>query len=681
MIKSDNIKMHLSKQICVFISLYFILGTVFSQQLNYSDQIIEIRNPQLKDGVKRAGESGVLFTSEIKFTYSSEQIKGAQDSQDPHEYYFFLNITDQKGNKVFYPSAIPDKLKKSLTRDEYVMLTADKTEYQYLRIFIPYNRLRLKEGLHSLNFKLECCNNSGTFYFRKLTESSINVKQPVVYVAQIGISHAEIIEDQYDMPGSKIPIIGLFVGGDKSKSGQGLPDAGWKVKVGGDIIFESPVTSNTFQVPEGVSSFRIAKGDPLEIQIIDEDYFKSDEVLGSIQFQMNEDHGRIDKKNISFGKIRNATLYYQQTKEPELKKLTVTHSPKKHNGVSGIEISVNYEIDKLIKDDAISFRPVFKDTLGNIHVPDFIKLVSGQLEVGKTGLLKTSTNGEYQQVFFIPHYSIMGNAFPGIEFYMDGYDIKIMDVFSPQKTPVIQSKVSDVKITTEGIEEVSYKGYWGLKIPINIEIPEMYYEDKDFTQLIHTITVKNGAGYDITDSIMVVSLKEETSLKNFQLRKINKNKILFIPYSKCFSTNESTNIQIQYKTRFWDSGVLIGDEKIMQSVKNPMLIHPDPFLISMKFSRKNIEYYYFKVFHGNNEVFQSEKVQGEKLQKIIDLRTEFVCLYDDFTIEVRGVDYFAEDKKIYRYSFTPFLLSKNVFPPFDTPKGFKSFKVSRKKIK
>lgn len=681
MTKSGNTRILSIKFFSACICMLLAYGSAPAQQVSYKDQVINVRNAVIKDGVKRAGESGILFTSEVQFTYTSEQVTGAQDSQDPHEYYFFLDIHKKDGDEVFFPSDTPDRLKKSFTKDEYVKLTADQPDWQYLRIFIPYNRIRLKEGVYELEIELAACNNSGTHYFHQLYTTPLTIRQPVMYIAKIGVEEGMITEGQYDLPGKKIPIIGLFLGSDKSKNGQGLPDAGWKVKIGGDIVFESPVTSNSFVVPAGSSSFRIAKGDPVELQFIDEDYFKSDEVLGNMDFKMAEDQGKIEKKNIRLGKIYNASVYYQQTREPELSDTRVTFTKTQYRGVTGIEIKTSYTINSLLRGDSVGLRPVFRDDRGNIRLPNHIKLVNVKLSLSKSGFMVDQENGTKEQTIFIPHYAIIGNHYAGTEFFMDGYGIKIHDAYSKTKTPPVESRVKDVTVTAGELSEVSYKGFWGVKIPLQINVPDMYYEDLDYTQLTHSIIVKNSDGYDITDSVLVVSLKEDENLRNFQLRKITKDKILFIPYARCITGNHPSDISIQYKTRYWKEGILIGDEMLKFEIKDPMLVKPDLFQLSLKYRKKNVEFYTYRILHGNQVIYQSEKLQKEKVKKVFDFSNRYFCMYDDISVEIYTIDYFNVEKKVYTYKFTPYLLSKNVFPPYDTPKGVKGFKLIRKKNK
>gem|GEM_PF-6353312 len=681
MIRYVNIDLTWTKALFAVLAAWICIGRAGAQQVEYSQQQISIRNTGYSDGVRRAGESGILFTAEIKFGYPTRQVKGALDGQNPKEYHFFLELLDLNGNRVFYPSAIPDRLKRSLTRDEYVLLTANQTDWQYLRIFIPYNRIHLPEGTHRVKMNVNACNNDGTFYFRYIHSEMVSVSQPPIYVAKVAVQHIRILEKQYDMPGKKIPIIGLFLGGDKSKSGQGLPDAGWKVRVGGDIVFESEVLNNSYDVPPGTASFRIAKGDPVEFLVIDEDFFKSDEVLGAVRFELEKESGKIEKKGYAFGGLENGDFFYQQTKEPKLNGIVISGERKQYQGVTGLEVKVKYNLAELVPGDAVAMRPLFRDSLGRLSVPEFMKLVDVHMELGKSGLLVESQNGADEQTFFIPHYSVTEGMFPGIEFSMDGYDIPMQSAFAKDIVPIAGTHVRDVKVTAGPPEEASYKGYWGLKIPLRIDVPEMYYDDIDFTQLIHSIVVENNQGIDITDSILIITLKEESSLRNFQLRKINKDKILFLPYARCFTNNDPGEFTIQYKGRYWKRGILIGDEVMKYKVESPSLLKIPPFRVSYRLKKKNIEYTYYKVLHGNREIFRSEKVKQQKIANILDFSSSRFCAYDDITVEVIGIDYFGQEKPVYSYVFTPYLLARNVFPPYDTPKGVKGFRITRKKKK
>lgn len=679
MIKSASINHRSIKTALVTLACLLHGFLVSGQMVEYTQQVISIRNASLKDGEKQNGGSGILFTAEVQFKYSAEQVLGALDAENQREYHFFLHLEDMEGHRVFYPATIPDKVKHPVPRDEYVMLTAEHTGWQYLRIFIPYNQIRISEGKQQIKLALEACNDDGTHYFRDLYTSTITIQQPPIYIAKVVLTSGTIKEKEYDMPGKKIPIIGLFVGG--GKSGQGLPDAAWKVQVGSDMVYESPVINNSYQVEGGTASFRVAKGDGVKLVIVDEDFFLADEVLGEVSFYLNTAAGRVEKNNYAFGNITSSNLYYQQTSEPDISDIHVTYAVKQYQGVTGIEVKARYIMKELLEGDAVALRPVFRDAEGHVYVPEFIKLVNIHLDLGQSGMLVDRDNGADEQTIFIPHYACLDLTFPGMDFFMEGYDIQVQSAVADELLGGFRQNLHDVKVTSNGVEECSYKGYWGLKVPLEIAVPEMYYDDLDFSQFTHSITVKNSKGFDITDSVMVVSLGDQPNLRNFQLRKVNKSKILFIPYARCNADNQPTQFTVQYKTRFWKTGILIGEETLKFGTESPNLTPLEPFEVSYGLKRKNIETTWFKIWHGDREIYRSEKISRGKHKQVLQFPKHVFCMYDDVTVEVMGTDYFGNDQSVYKYAFTPYLLSRNIFPPYDTPKGVRGFHIVRKRIK
>jgi hypothetical protein len=658
-----------------------------AQVVEYKDQSITITNADVRKNEIRAGVQGVQLTCYAVFKYGQDQIKGANESDYLKQYYFFLEIKKgENSDRIFYPLHNPDEENKETTLDEYFKVRVTSAGKYHVRIFIPYHQFQLIPGFHKVNISLSVCDEKTKFYWRNLYQTDITIDQPPTYMAKITLKNARLSEQKYDMSANKIPFFGLFVGGSKSKAGQGLPDASWKVKVGNDVIFESPTNKNSLEVLPGSASFKISKGDPVKLIILDEDYFKADQEVGIVNYYSTNDIGKDERTNYAFDSIVTSNILFEKTLVPSISSLVIDYHVKKHHGVTGIELEILYVMAGLQKDDAVMLRPVFRDKNGKTTIPEFIKLVETSFELSaSTGNMVTKKNGPDKQVFFIPHYACLPDMFPGVEFIMDGYNQVIQSQFSKTKLQPFGIIKDDVNIQVLAAEENSYNGYWGLKFPITIDIPEAYYDDLKFSTITNSVRIFVDDTMEITNQVQIVSFFGDTSLGAFNMRKLRHDKILHIPYSLLNLSNQDHRISIYTRSVYTGNQAIINKDTFFLQVGNPQLTHMVPFELKFRIHGKNFEKGLAKIYRGKTLIQTldlKENPDSKKYKFRVDVSEYLFHYNDEVRIEIIGVEFNHTQKVLYKTFVEALQINYNIIPERrNIPKTVKGFRIYRAHIK
>lgn len=671
----------------VFIFLPFTGIALTQGQVEYKDQVITITNPDIRKNEIRAGVQGIQFTCYAVFKYGDDQIIGAEESDYLRQYYFFLEIKKgDNADRIFYPIHNPDQENKETTFDEYFKVRVTDRGKYYVRIFIPYHQFQLIPGFHKVNVSLSVCDENAKFFWRNLYQNDITIEQPVTYMARITLNNARLVDKKYDMPANKIPFFGLFVGGKKSKAGQGLPDATWRVQVGNDIMFESEVNKNSLELISGSSTFKISKGDPVKLIIYDEDYFKSDQDLGVINYYANNDIGKDEKKSYAFKDVESADILFERTVIPAISSIVVDFHVKKYDGITGIELEVLYVMAGLQPTDAIKLRPVLRDKNGKTTVPGYIKMANVNLELNEsTGNWVTRRNGADKQVFFIPHYACKPDMNPGIEFIMDSYNGVVQSHFSRNKLSDFGIIKDDIQVRTETPEENSYNGYWGLKFPIIWDIPSTYYADLKYSDIKHSVKLMLNDTLDITPETQIISFFGDTTLGNIQLRKIRQDKILHVPYSLLNLTAANQEIIIYTYSEYLGNHTIINKDTLLLQINNPQLTNVSSFDLKFKIKDKKLEKGYANIYRGKTLVKSlklDEIPKNKKYTFHVDLNNIPFHINDELRIEVMGIDYFKTEKSLYKTIVEPLQINYNIIPERrKIPKNIKGFRLRKSRGK
>lgn len=666
--------------------LCLVAGTflqVSGQMIEYKDQSITITNADVRKNEIRAGVQGIQFTCYALFQYGQDNIKGADQSEYLKQYYFFLEIkrTDNS-DRIFYPLKNPDEENKETTFDEYFKVRVSSPGKYYVRIFIPYHQFQLIPGFHKVNVSLSVCDERAKYYWRNLYQTDITIEQPQLYMAKITVKDAVLVDQKYDMSAAKIPFFGLFTGGKKSKAGQGLPDASWKIKVGNDIMYESQVNKNSLEVIPGSATFRISKGDPVKLIVFDEDYFKSDQEVGTINYYSTNDIGTDARTNYSFENIATSNITFEKTLVPAISSMVIDYHIKKHEGVTGIELEILYVMAGLQSKDAVMLRPAFRDKNGKTFIPEFIKLVETNFEINPaTGNLVTRRNGPDKQVFFIPHYACKPDMFPGIEFIMDSYNAVIQSQFSKTKLQSFGILKDDVSIQVGAAEENSYNGYWGLKFPVLLDIPVMYYDDLKYSDITNSVRIFVDDTMEITNKTQIISFFGDTSLGSFNMRKIRHDKVLQIPYSFLNLSNTDHRITIYTSSVCITNNTIVNKDTFRLEIGNPQLVNVVPFDLKFKIKGKNFEKGIARVYRGNTllETFSLKENPKSKRYKFrVDVSKYLFHYKDEIRIEIIGVDYFHTEKALFKTNLEALQINYNIIPEQrKIPKTVKGLRIKR----
>ncbi len=654
----------------LFISLMAVCVMGYGQEMvEYKDQSITITNADVRKNEIRAGVQGVQLTCYAVFKYGDNNIKGASESDYLRQYYFFLEIKKgENSDRIFYPLHNPDQENKETTFDEYYKVRVTTPGKYYVRIFIPYHHFQLIPGFHKINVSLSTCDEKAKYFWRNLYQTDITIDQPPTYMAKITVKNARLVEQKYDRPATKIPFFGLFVGGKNTKAGQGLPDASWKVKVGNDVMYESPVNKNSLDVLSGSATFKISKGDPVKLIIFDEDYFKSDDEIGSINYYSTNDIGTDERTNFAFQDVATSHIIFEKTVIPAISSMVLDYHVKKHDGVTGMEVEILYVMAGLQAGDAVIIRPVFRDKNGKTIVPDFVKLVETDFEINAaTGNLVTKKNGPAKQVFFIPHYACMPDMYPGVEFLMDSYAEVIQSQFSQNKLSSFGIIRDDVNIQVESVEENSYNGYWGLKFPMTLDIPMMYYDDLKYSDISNSIRIFVDDTMEITNKMQIISFFGDTSLGAFHMRKIRHDKTLHIPYSSLNLSNTNHKVTIYTRSEYLGNHTLINKDTFQLEITNPQLVHVKPFDLRFKIKGKNFEKGLARIYRGNTLLATMDLKEENKAKKYkfkVDISEYLFHTNDELRIEIVGVDYFRTEKVLYKRLLEPLQINYNIIPEY-----------------
>ncbi len=674
--------MKLFKYLMIWLCLPVLSG--MGQMVEFKDQSITITNADVRKNEIRAGVQGIQFTCYAIFTYGAHQIKGADESDYLKQYYFFLEIKKgDNADRIFYPLHNPDEENKETTFDEYFKVRVTESGKYYVRIFIPYHHFQLIPGFHKVNVSLSASDEKSKFFWRNLYQTDITLEQPVTYLARLTVNSAKLVEEKYDMPANKIPFFGLFAGGKKSKAGQGLPDASWKVKVGNDIMYEATTNKNSLEVLPGSATFKISKGDPVKLIFFDDDYFKSDQEVGVINYYTTSDPGKDEKNNYAFEKIETSNITFEKTIVPSISSMVLDYKKKKFNGVTGIEVEILYVMAGLMNNDAVMMRPVFRDKNGKTIIPEYMKLVETDMDTNKvTGNLVTKKNGPAKQVFFIPHYACKIDMYPGIEFIMDSYNQVIQSQFSRNKLGTFGIIKDDVSIKVAAAEENSYNGYWGLKFPVIVDIPETYYDDLKYYDIQNSVRIFLDDTLEITNQMQIVSMFGDSALGNFNMRKIRNDKILHIPYSSIGLSNNDHKIAIYTWAKCKTDSTYINKDTFKLEVSNPQLLHIVPFDLRFRVKGKGYEKGFARVYRGKTllKTLQLEENPKSKSYKFngIDISEYLFHEKDELRIEVVAVDYFKHEKVLYKTVVDPLQVNYNVISERrKIPKSVKGFVIKR----
>lgn len=655
-----------------------------AQFAEYSDQKITVTNVDIRKNESRSGVKGIQLTCYAFFMYGEDKIRGAFNSAYLKSYFFYLEIKRKdNGDRIFFPYANPDMETGEKTFDEYYRVTIENSGKYHVRIFIPYHQFQLIPGFHNVELSLHACDEKAIYTFKDLYKTDLQIEQPKTYLARLNVKYLKLIDQKYDQPATKIPFLGLFAGGSKSKAGKGLPDPSWRVMVGNDLVFLSQTNRNSLEALPGAVTFKVSEGDPVKFFISDDEFFKKEEDLGSINYYINQFANNKDEKiNYKFGTVENSHIIFETTPVPSISNTILDYEITKYDEVTGIKISITYLMEGLQENRAIVPKPLFKLKNGSTYTPDYVKFVDINLELSENGNMVDRRNGADRQIFFIPHYAIKPNSFPGIEFIMDDFNKSIYSFFSKKIVNEIEVK-NDVSYLLGKPQEDDYRGYWGMKFPIVLNIPMDYYNHLHFEDVENHVRIFLDGKNEITNKVKLVSMFNDTALGKFSMRKIRNDKIVHIPYSELNLSNESHQLIVYTNSICKINSKSISADTFYIALPNPSLINIVPFDFHFKVSDRYIFKALVNIYRGETLLKSfpiSTKELNKKIKLNVDISEHKFHEKDELRLEIVGFDEFGKEKILDKEIVTPQRINFNLLPDHKRKKGIKGFLIRRSKI-
>ena len=647
------------RQYCLFILL--LSGFNLQAQI---EKFIFVDKIEIIDNYKQQGVSGIIIKSSII-------LKDIPVEMDTTQWYIFAEIRNANNRLIYTPQLMPEVYKTVAPKGEYMRLPIIKNHTLQYDFFIPYRRILEEPGLNNYTFNLVVCDRYKRIVSSPIATQSATIQIPQGYVMKVDLEKADAQIGEYDEAGKKIPFLGLFLSGN-SKSGKGRPDIVWNIQVGNEYVFESEEATNEFSAKKGTASFRISDTDPVKLSIVDNDDFSTDELIGEYIIQHSPGEYQQNFKGLSFGKILQAEISVSKVAIPVIKDIHLSVSEASYEGVSGIFLDISQSTQS---EKQVSLRPIFTNsTFTSIHVPRFVKFVSGSLIPVSSGMIGISNEIGSAVRLFIPHYAIVPNHFPAVQYYLEGYSLLLNQVKADVK--FLQKPVSDIKIQMISREAAVIKGIHGVKLVIGIEVPEMYFDDLSPLDISYSLRVTDHQGNDITSWLKLLTSIRRFEFSKFELIRPQKEVVFFVPYYKMQQASPRIQVVAQIKATLREPAVELGEYSQTFTYEAPTLIQVPNLRIEAANKNRDMEKFYFRFYHGPEIIANSDTIVRGKADLYIPSKGWNVYLEDNILFELVGIDYFGNEQVVGRWQSTAdmFLSKKPIILP-GVGKGVKKAKI------
>ncbi len=647
-------------RIIIFLIL-FVSGVSLKAQI---EKYVSVQQLEIIDNFKQQGVSGIY----LKAALSLKDIPVAIDTT---QWYLFTEIRNENNRLIYSPQFMPEVYKTVAPKGEYIRLPIIKNYLLQIDFFIPYRRILDEPGLYHYKFNLIVCDRYKRVVSSPLASQLAAIQIPQGYVMKIDMEKAEVAQGEYDEAGKKIPFLGLFLSG-KSKSGKGRPDIVWNIQVGNEYVFESEEATNEFSAKRGSASFWISDTDPVKLSIVDNDDFSTDELIGEYIIQHGSGEYQHSYKGLSFGKITQADFSVSKVSTPVIKDIQLNVSEATHDGVSGIFLDVSQTVQTW---QQLSIRPVFTNsTFTSIQVPRYVKFVSGSLIPVASGMIGISNQSGGNIRLFIPHYAVNPEMFPAVQYYLEGYGLLMKQVKSDFKFP--RKAVADIKFQIVSREPAILKGIHGIKLVIGVDVPEMYFDDLSPLDISYAIRFTDNQGNDLTSWLDLLTSIRRFEFSKFELIRPQKEIVFFIPYYKMQSTSPQIQVTAHIDAKLREPSVALADYSQSFTYVAPALVKVPNLRIETTNKNKNMEKFYFRFFHGNEHLSNSDTIPKGKASFFITTKGWSLFPSDKILFELVGIDYFGVEQILGKWEATAdlFRSKKPVIMP-GAGKGVKKAKI------
>ncbi|MCZ2443769.1 MAG: hypothetical protein LC101_08365 [Flavobacteriales bacterium] len=607
------------KYLIGFCILLFPLPTI----AQFAD-ILSIEKLTITSQVEEKGVKGVQLSAYVYCKTSSA-------AWDSTTWYIFPEIINKNQKVVFSPTSTPGTYKTTAPRKDYVNLSLAKNTRSLVRFFIPYRRILDNPGKQAFTFRLSICDKRKIITEPLIVSQITDLTLPEVYIVSVDLKSAEVQEGAYDNPGQNIPILGMFFG-ERSKTGKGYPDVVWDIRIGSDIIFESDEATNEFFAKPDRAVFRISEDDPVLLSVWDNDDFSSDDLIGSKMLTLPVGPFSQVYTNDAFGKVISADYTVQKVSIPLIENIRLTAQTGKYQGVSGLFITTHQQI---IGQAPVSIRPIFTNaSFIKIASVAFAKIVHGTFSPTSSGKIEIPIQSDDSLVLFIPHYAMHEQMYPAIQYYLEGYNVLIKQ---HRETTIFSiPSIQDIHFQANIEDEAQVKGVHGVKIVLQIDVPEMYFDDLNPFEFNYDVKITTDDDKDITNLFEPLNRLRDTGYANIRLIRLQKDLSFFIPYHKMSEYDYVNHIHVNIQAKMKTDHLIIGNLNQHLSYTIPSLLQLPYIYMSVNNQHTPSVSYQYHLFQGDTEIGESNTISSGKQDLFIKTDGRYVHPKDQFRIELTG---------------------------------------------
>lgn len=211
---------------------------------------------------ERDGVAGIGVNFHCNYKYNTPLI-----DNEKGDFYFFIVFQNAKGDTVFSPTY--------LRRVDYETTSAWNSQNPLhqpngseINFFLPFHRLRLAQGTHSLKYTVFVSDKTRKVKFPVVQTGTVSVEMPKKYKYEFALTYLSVIDGNYDTQ------IAMF--------GSTLPDLEWRLELGEDTEYQSKTLENSLNASTGTSMITLCEGDKVSLGLwdIDSGFFNRNDIMG-----------------------------------------------------------------------------------------------------------------------------------------------------------------------------------------------------------------------------------------------------------------------------------------------------------------------------------------------------------------------------------------------------------------
>lgn len=583
---------------------------------DYDQQEFNIYEFSCKKASKFKNVKGITVNFKCDFKFLSNQIKKLYYDKSLAEFVVYLNLIDQKTEKLIY---IFDK-----NIGFEIFSVTDKA--RDFTLHVPYNQINLQPGTYDIKILLKAANPKLTHKFGVIKEQKLRFEHPQVYYCRLSLDSLEVIDNKYDTPTA----FGRIFSRRGSNKGKGYPDVYWAVNVGDYQRYRSVVNKNAFSAYSGDAHFTITDDDPVELYVADHDALNRDEFIGSyhIDHKLLENYNEYD--DLAFNYVSKSNFKFDKKKIPYYKKQNIRINKDKNNGLSGYTIEFEYLISSLINKNSFIIYPEISNKKYRINYRE--KLIQTSKQKGEA-------------TFFIPFFDVSKNCILSIN--TEGNLINIPPVYYDKEIKKLTIN-DDITMSLEKVDEIMIDGIKCYEMNLKTNIPETYYQELKGRKLFTSLGVYIG-NENISDICRLSDSKQPVmKFNSTENIKIILQKYHFRGYGN------KAKITIKHKT-YVDSLANIAGKNEMSFVADfsdvkRVKVDKVEFVTRRMDEQNGLK---FKIKREGRAMFNVDPI---KIERSMEWETQYFqmisSLDDEYTIDIYELDQYKVENLILSKKFT-----------------------------